>query len=568
MMNWLVVAVALISCKKTQSDPQPVPPPPDPVVTKGISGSFINKYQRYYKGDVFSGTKSLSWSDTCWRNDRIHNQIILWSDKNISGLSYQVSNLTNGGNTIPASNVRLRFESYIQGDQSALGCGLQTARTTLWVPDALATSPVTSLTTADPVKIWVTVDIPSGITPGTYSGTIKVLAGDSVLTFGLNYLVVNKDLPAVSNWKFHLDLWQFPYQLTKLINSQSVEHVEPFSTQYFALMSPFYKMLADAGQTAITAYIKDGSFQPGQTMIQWIRNADNSWKYDYTNFDKYVDSLSSWGINKQINCFSLAGWQSNTIGYFDVATNSTLSLDAPIGSAVFNTAWQNFLTDFKSHLDAKGWFGKTVLCMDESPDQIMTAVISTIKNNNANWKIGLAGSHASGPNESQLYDYSTIYGTGRVNNPSINPISTFYTSCTQTIPNDYITRENSPAEMPWMAWYAASKGLGGYLRWAFDYWTLTDPTSIQDGANTSGDFSFIYRTNNTISSQPLSSVRFELLREGIQDFEKMQILSNNNPGQFAQLQSLLSQFSSSNGSDAVVLVSQGENILKLVAAKN
>ena len=30
---------------------------------------------------------------------------------------------------------------------------------------------------------------------------------------------------------------------------------------------------------------------------------------------------------------------------------------------------------------------------------------------------------------------------------------------------------------------ALAKGFDGYLRWAYDYWTQSDPTSAQDGSN-------------------------------------------------------------------------------------
>ena len=74
------------------------------------------------------------------------------------------------------------------------------------------------------------------------------------------------------------------------------------------------------------------------------------------------------------------------------------------------------------------------------------------------------------------------------------------------------------------------KGFDGYLRWAYDYWTQSDPTSAQDGSNASGDFNMIYRSENTAAAVPISSIRLELLREGIQDFEKARILNNGQSG--------------------------------------
>ena len=80
--------------------------------------------------------------------------------------------------------------------------------------------------------------------------------------------------------------------------------------------------------------------------------------------------------------------------------------------------------------------------------------------------------------------------------------------------------------MTWLAWHASAQGYDGYLRWAYDYWRNEDPRDARDGGFTAGDFAFVYRTDNSQSMQYQSSVRFELLREGIQDFEKIALLKS------------------------------------------
>ena len=75
-----------------------------------------------------------------------------------------------------------------------------------------------------------------------------------------------------------------------------------FSSEYFTLVKPFYQLLADAGQKVITAYIKDGAFNKGQTMVKWHEAADGKWSFDYTGFDKFVAQMMSWG-----------DWQTNQL---------------------------------------------------------------------------------------------------------------------------------------------------------------------------------------------------------------------------------------------------------------
>jgi hypothetical protein len=68
-----------------------------------------------------------------------------------------------------------------------------------------------------------------------------------------------------------------------------------------------------------------------------------------------------------------------------------------------------------------------------------------------------------------------------------------------------------------MGWYAIAHGYDGFLRWAYDAWPA-DP--VRDARHTlwpAGDCFFVYPGGN-------SSIRFEKLREGIVDFEKIRIL--------------------------------------------
>lgn len=558
------LAYGVIACTEglpTDNWEEPVVPV-DPVVTT-LRGSFESKFVRYSKGQQHEAQMEEAkivtlWKDTLWQNDRTHKQIVLWSgDKKYDDLTYEVSDLVSDANSISASNIRLRFPSYIKGDDQALDCGNYESRTTTLIADALSEVPVTTLTTQDPVKIWVTINTPADAVPGIYTGTIQVKSANEVKQkFNLELLVVDHQLPAVADWSFHLDLWQFPFQLTTLCRDNG-ENVVPFSDEYFAMMKPFYQLLADAGQKVITTYIKDGAFNSGQTMVKWSKNSSDEWIFDYTDFDKYVGKMMEWGINKQISCFSLAGWKTS-VGYKD-ASGTDRTLELTIGTEEYNTVWSAFLTSFKTHLQEKGWFDKTVLYMDEIKEDGMKSIIALIKENDANWKIGLSGGNVDSGIENSLYDYSTILGYER---QSDNAVSTFYTSCSQQYPNNYVTAQTNPAEMSWMAWYALAKGFDGYLRWAYDYWTQSDPTSAQDGSNASGDFNMIYRSENTAAAVPISSIRLELLREGIQDFEKARILNNG------QLDAAIRNFTSASGREAAKWVGIAEGTLKELSAND
>lgn len=556
-----------IACAKVGADPEiekPQPPVTPPIESEAVlKGSFESKFVRYSKGQKFAGESdnayvSTVWRDTVWMNDRIHKQLVLWvPEGRCDGITCEVTNLEGENTSIPASSFQLRFLAYVIGDREAAVCEYYETHAPAYVADALSEQPFSSVNSDEPRKIWLTVHIPANTRPGHYRGKVKIKSDNrELLSFDMEFLVVNHLLPEPSQWKFHLDIWQFPFQLAALCTDGGAK-IEPFSERYFNLIEPFYRMLADAGQKAVTTYIKDGAFQPGKTMVKWKQDEKGNWQFDYTNFDTFVEKMEQWGICKQINCFSLVGW-NKSIGYEDAA-GTAKTLEPAIGSELYRKIWTAFLDSFKAHLLQKNWFDKAVLYMDEIKEEEMRAVIDMIKGHDPQWKIGLSGSNISPDIEDRLYDYSPILGC---EHQTRTAIATFYTSCSQKHPNNYVTLDNSPAEMTWMAWYAKGKGLDGYLRWAYDFWTLQDPLNVQDGANTAGDFNMVYRTGNNASDcKPVSSIRFELLREGIQDYEKIRILGES------RLRNMLAKFTESTGENAEKLVLEAETLLKKVSVE-
>ena len=129
----------------------------------------------------------------------------------------------------------------------------------------------------------------------------------------------SRELPAPSEWAYHLDLWQSPFAVARYYQ------VPLWSQEHLDAMRPLMKMLADAGQKIITATLTHKPWN-GQTedyfetMVTWMKRADGTWAFDYTVFDRWVEFMMSVGINQQINCYSMVPWELS-FQYFDQATN-------------------------------------------------------------------------------------------------------------------------------------------------------------------------------------------------------------------------------------------------------
>ncbi len=469
------------------------------------------------------------WNQTVWRGEHVHKQVLVVGGVRQTGLSVSATALeTREGHRIPPDAVTFRYPRFVVGDIEARDCeGYPVRSQVSLLSDALADELETNLPRFYPSMIWVSVAVPEDAEPGDYAGSLRIAdSSGEAITLRMRLRVTPWAMPTTSRWRFHLDLWQFPVSiLDRLHDANPVLSVAPWSDAHYALLEPFYRYLAGLGQGAATTYIKDGAMgAPG--MVRWIASENGKvWTFDYAAFDRHVERLAAWGIDGQINAFSTVGWNSDEIPFWDSDTREHKVFDAPVGSQVYNALWNNFLTDFGRHLREKGWFEKTVLYMDEVPQAQMEAAIGLIRYNNEAWKIGLAYGHAPDPKVVRsLYDVSGYYESEIDVQTYPHQLTTFYTSCSLMRPNNYVAADADPADMAALPWYAMFRGHDGYLRWAFDNWKSFDPLDLRDGLFTAGDYSFVYRSSNHLDMTVIPSLRSELLRDGIEDFEKLLIL--------------------------------------------
>jgi hypothetical protein len=352
--------------------------------------------------------------------------------------------------------------------------------------------------------------------------------------------VLRHSLPPAAEWAFDLDFWQHPAAIAR------VHGVPLWSDAHFALMRPYYEMLARAGQKNITTSIihepwNHQTYDDFPSLIRWTKKRDGSWEYDYRLFDRYVSFVMDCGIRQRINCYTLIPWKLS-FQYYDEAMGRDTAVNAAPGSDAYTAHWTTMLRDFTRHLKEKGWFEKTSISMDERPAESMRAVITLLKSVDPAWKIALAGGYHP-EIEGDLFDYSIAsefkFDEKMLENrKKKGKTSMFYTCCAEAYPNGFTF--SPPAESAWIGWYAAAQGFTGYLRWAYNSWTQNPLQDSRFTAWPGGDTYQIY-------PGPRSAVRFEKLIEGIQDFEKIRILRlqysrEQNKDGLARLEAMLKGF--------------------------
>lgn len=515
-------------------------------VTSDFQVSFADDNIRYPREQV-PKVSSDEWSATAWKGERIHTKILVWTKKDIPSLTLTSGDLVNEkGNQINSKNISAGFVRYVMTDEFGEGCD---ERTPEKYDSSLVEDPIDIIDRIE-VKsnsvqpVWLTVQVPGDIPAGKYTGAVTVNAGkEFVLRVSVD--VVDHILPPPAEWKFDLDLWQNPDPIAK------VHGVKLWSEEHYGLMRPYYEKLARAGQKSITAFIIDQPWGPDHvyhrdpTFIKWSRKKDGSWSYDYSVFDRYIEFVMSCGIDQRINCYSMVTWDLYFI-YFDEAKGDTVSVYAKPGSQAYNDLWEPMIRDFTNHLKTKGWFEKTTIAMDERDMQSMLAVMALLKKTDPRWKTALAGNYHR-EIAMDIYDYCIIIH-GKFDEDILKARiaagmpTTYYTACGENRPNAFTF--SPPAENVWLSWYAAAEGYTGYLRWAYNNWTEDVLHDTRYKTWPAGDCYQIY-------PGPRTSIRFEKLIEGIQDFEKIRILREQfiKDGKYEQLKELeqaLSDFTMEN----------------------
>ena len=462
---------------------------------------------------------------TAWKGERVSAQLVVWTPEALDNLSFIVSDLTSGKETISKDNVRTGFVRYVMTDElnkdGKGGCGYRKSSD---YDSTLVADPIDHIASTLTVPAnatqggWISVRVPQQVKAGKYTGTVTVKDGDKVLSeLKLAVNVKNRTLPASTEWAFHLDLWQNPYAEARYYN------VEPFSKEHFDRMRPDMQNYVDAGGKVITASImhkpwNGQTYDPFESMVTWLKKADGTWYFDYTVFDKWVEYMMSLGVKKQINCYSMVPWRLS-FQYFDQASNSFKYLDVKPGEVAYDEFWGNMLTSFAKHLKEKGWFDITHISMDERPMKDMLATLKVIRKADKDFKVSLAGTYHD-ELVKELHDYCIAIGEkfpAEVikSRKEAGQVTTYYTCCTEPRPNTFTF--SAPAEAEWLGWFAAKENLDGYLRWALNSWVKNPLQDSRFTAWAAGDTYMIYPEGR-------SSIRFERLIEGIQSYEKIRIL--------------------------------------------
>ncbi|MGN6800783.1 MAG: glycoside hydrolase domain-containing protein [Ginsengibacter sp.] len=489
----------------------------------GLHAAFGSETQLYFRTEVPEvNREAISWEETGWRGERLNTQILIWSPDTLNQVRFTLNDLKNKqGKILSKNNIQLNMVRYVVANypygSADVTCGETPYKYGFLMPDRFERFERFDVPGKTVRPVWLSFNIPADTEPGTYTGTIQVKDTKEQRVLQIKITVQNQLLPKPHEWKYRLDLWQNPWAVADYY------HLKPWGAEHKALLKKHLQLYADAGGKYITTYgvhspWADNEYSIEGGMIEWIKTNNGSWKFDYTIFDEYVELAMSVGIDKAITVYTPVPW-GERFRFKEEATGNYVYERWATSSDTFKTNWNTFLTDLKKHLEMKGWFKKTYIGINENTMEQTLEAIQITRRNSPDWKITYAGNWHQ-ELDSLLDDYCFLYG----NEANVQQVqaralrgqtTTYYVCCNPAKPNNFLF--SPPTEGRWMGWYSAAHGYNGFLRWAYDSWPADPMRDARYGSWAAGDCFLVYPGGN-------SCIRFEKLREGIADYEKIRII--------------------------------------------
>jgi hypothetical protein len=484
--------------------------------------SFASTDRHYFRTEVPDVKETTTWQAAGWKGERLNTLILVWSPDTLEQVRFVVHDLINSkGQVLSKKDIQLNMIRYVVSNYPYnapdANCDVSPYKKAYLMPDRFEAFEQFDVPGRTVRPVWLSLDIPPGVGSGIYNGDLEVKCKDHSTLLHLNIKVQKEVLPPPHEWKYRLDLWQNPWVVAWY------NHVKPWSQEHKMLLKKHLALYAGAGGKYITTYAvhspwADNSYMIEETMIDWIKAKNGSWKFDYHIFDEYVQLAMEAGIDKAITIYTPVPW-GNRFRYLDKVTGDYIYEEWTPGSEAFKNAWNAFLSDLQLHLQKKGWLEKTYLGINENTLEQTLAAIRVIKEHSKKWKITYAGDWHK-ELDTLLNDYCFLYGK----EPGVNEVkartargftSTYYICCNPPKPNDFLF--SPPVEGRWLSWYAAAHGYNGFLRWAYDAWPGDPARDARHALWPAGDCFLVYPGGN-------SCTRMEKLREGIVDYEKIRIL--------------------------------------------
>ncbi len=478
------------------------------------------------------------------RNEFEPFQIIVQSEST-QNLAVSISDFSNGADIIPASNVTLHRVDYVNITQLSDPFGRLGEIPDPLYPVVMGADINFPAQTNQP--IWFTVQVPTSASHGNYNATVSIGSATVPIQLTVWNFTLPSEIHLASEWGFSWSSIVADYKGT----SGGVHDC------YWNLVDALYEDFADHRLTPKGVGWPAGlSFDYNCTtgVLDVIKNG-NVWYFDSTA-DKYLAG-GELDNNTGFPSFLIKGPSSNWPPNSRPSSFCSQSRGTdPPGNSSYNTKWFEYWAAVDDYLAStedyaeKGYYHIVNEPQTFEDYNIVAYLSQETKEAAPNVKILV-----SEQVESAIYDnanypdakidiwmptisnYEVVKSQDRQKNHGEEVWWYFLYGDRPPLPNPtVIDRTGIEARItPWLAWLERVDGLLYYsiTDWSPDPWSTT-----WSNGSCNGDAVMMYPPkDSTIAFNPcdsqsnrlVPSIRWELLREGMEDYEYLWLLKNNTP---------------------------------------
>jgi hypothetical protein len=364
-------------------------------------------------------------------------------------------------------------------------------------------------------SVWITVSIPEKVESGIYTGKVTVRSGQESQSLPFSVTIFPLTLPV----ERHLDIVEW-YNTDNFSRFHGIQ--EEFSPAWFAMLRKYADNMVKHRQN---------SFRVDMDMIAIQQSGDSVFSFDFSRFDQIADVF--WNTRKMdwmetgfLALRGKGGWSDTNFRWkeFKIKNSETGEVITMPGKDVI----PSLVAAFEAHLRQKGWLSKTWFHIQDEP-----AV-----HNALSWIEFSKFIHQYAPDLRRMDAIETTHLLNDIEIavPKLDHFSTWYDKYKKweqkgnelwfytvgiyqgsLFPNKTIDVPLIDSRI--MHWLNYKYDATGYLHWGWNQWN-EDP--MKDVGMHIGDGWHVYPAKDGV----LNSLRWEEMRNGIQDYEYFWMLEN------------------------------------------
>ena len=451
------------------------------------------------------------------RNEYLSGQCVIKANRDLEHVTVSLSPLrhVNGSTSLPADVVSWNFVGSI-----AIAENTPKYKKTDLIrpaparfPDYLAEDKEISLKKDEYEAVYLTVRVPLDAEAGDYAATLTIRSDQGSASLPLRLTVYPLTLPD----ERHLMVTEW-YSTNKFRQFHGIDSSD--SERFYEMLALYARNMAEHRQNV---------FRVSLDLITFKLNDQRKLECDFSRFDKWADVFWNTGHMDLLETgfvarFGEGGWSSRQIMLGDFRVQSASGTITIPGKEFL----PQFLPAFENHLREKGWLEKTILHIADEPSN----------HNIMDWREASEFVHRCAPALRRIDAIESTHCLDRLEIwvPKLDHLATWYDAYRRaqdqgnelwfytvgifqkgSLPNK--TVDVPLIESRILHWLNYRFGLKGYLHWGFNQWT--DEPFEAPGQHR-GDGWHVYPKKDGL----LCSLRWEQMRNGIQDYEYFWMLED------------------------------------------